>query len=520
MRILRLIGLCLILVSGLTSLAAAQTDKGLNAIQFPEERTVKVDFASSGQIPEARVRAEVKFQDGQFQIEVKFDKMKSAVLFGGDVTCYVLWAVNRDGAPENLGELWVRPDSDSDTVKYSTGLRNFALIVTGERYYQVTRPSEMVLFWNTNRPDPAVRTDALVFKQFADAPTTGVSSLESVRYDGRKPLDLLQAEKVFQFAKDLGAAELAPDLYAQASVSLNQATQVYQRSRNNKGTQRFARDSVAASNEAIRLTNRKLELQALEREFAERQAQMKELEGRVALADEKVRTADDKVRAAEAKVKTAEATILQVQQQREEAERSVESAQRELEKLSVERERLTSENSNLEASLAALNAERAQLETEKAALLADKQNLQKEKDELQGRLGQALSQVADTRSSARGIILNLPDILFSVGEAELKPETGMVLAKLSGILLMMQDLNLRIEGHTDSTGAPSFNMRLSERRADAVFDFLARQGIGSDRMKTAGYGMERPIADNSTAAGRSQNRRVEIIIAEGEIAAQ
>lgn len=506
MRILRLIGMCLICVSGFTPLAAAQTDKGLNAIQFPEERTVKVDFASSGQIPEARVQAEVKFQNGQFQIEVKFDNMKSAVLFGGDVTCYVLWAVNRDGAPENLGELWVRPDSDSDTVRYSTGLRNFALMVTGERYYQVTRPSEMVLFWNTNRPDPPVRTDSMVFNRFAAAPASGVSSLESVRYDGNKPLDLLQAEKVFQFARDLGAEELAPDLYTQASIALNQATQVYQRSRNNKGAQRFARDSVAASNEAIRLTNRKLELQALEREFAERQAQMRELEGRFAQSEEMLRV--------------AESTILEVQQQRAEAQRNVESAQRELEQLNAERERLTSENSNLEASLTQLNTERAQLEAEKATLLADKKSLQEEKDELQGRLGQALSQVAETRSSARGVILNLPDILFSVGEAELKPETGLVLAKLSGILLMMQDLNLRIEGHTDSTGAPSFNMRLSERRADAVFDFLARQGIGSERMKTAGYGMERPIADNSTAAGRSQNRRVEIIIAEGEIAAQ
>jgi outer membrane protein OmpA-like peptidoglycan-associated protein len=125
--------------------------------------------------------------------------------------------------------------------------------------------------------------------------------------------------------------------------------------------------------------------------------------------------------------------------------------------------------------------------------------------------------VADTRESARGFIVNLPDILFDVGEATLKTDATVALAKLAGILLIMQDLNLRVEGHTDSTGTASFNLRLSERRADSVFDFLAAQGIQVARMKTAGYGMERPIADNSTAAGRSQNRRVEIIIAEGEV---
>lgn len=520
MKILRLGGLFLILLSILAPTVWAQTDRSFNVIQFPENRTVKVAFASSGQIPEARIQAEVKFQDGQFRIEVKFDNMKSAVLFGGDVTCYVLWAVNRDGAPENLGELWVRPDSDKDTVNFSTGLRNFALAISGERYYQVTKPSEMVLFWNDNRPDPAVTTDPLVFRQFSPAPTSGVSSLESVRYDGKKPLDLLQAEKVFKLAKDLGAEELAPDLYAQASLTLRQATQIYERSRGNIGVQRFARDSVAASNEAIRLTNRKLELAALEKEFAERQAQMNELEDRASQAEEQVRAAEKQVQASKDQVRAAEATILKVQQQRAEAERSVASAQSELEKLNVESARLTQEKINLETSLATLNAERTQLEMEKASLLAEKQTLQQDKVDLQGRLQQALSHVADTRSSARGLILNLPDILFSINEAALKPETELVLSKLSGILLMMPDLNLRIEGHTDSTGAPSYNLRLSERRADSVFDFMAIQGIGSERMKTAGYGMERPIAENSTPSGRSQNRRVEIIIAEGEIAAQ
>ncbi len=114
--------------------------------------------------------------------------------------------------------------------------------------------------------------------------------------------------------------------------------------------------------------------------------------------------------------------------------------------------------------------------------------------------------------------MNLPDILFDVGKATLKPEANMALAKLAGILLVMPDLNLRIEGHTDSTGSADFNKKLSLDRARSVFDLMASLGVASSRMETAGYGMEHPVADNSTAAGRQKNRRVEIVVAEGHIA--
>lgn len=479
-----------------------QTERQFDVIQFPEKRSVKVDFISSGLIPGAEMQSKVEFQDGQFRIEIEFKKMKPAVLFGGEVTCYVLWALNRDGAPENLGEFWVRPDREDDTLRFSTGLRNFALLVTAERYYQVSRPSEMVLFWNGSNPEPPVNTGQLVFSRFEPSPESGVKTLENVRYDGDKPLDLVQAEKVFELARELGAEEYAPELFSQSSLSLRQATQVYQRSRA-AGAQRFARDSVAAGNEAIRLTVRKLELEALEAEFAERQAQMNQLEEQLTQSEERFRV--------------AEARIEDVQRQRSEAERQIEAARLELQSINREREQLVVEKRELEDSLVSLSREREQLEAEKDSLLEERKILEEDKAQLQGRLQQALSEVADTRSSARGMILNLPDILFSIGEAELKPGTELVLAKLAGILLIMGDLNLRIEGHTDSTGSPSFNLRLSEQRADSVFDFLATQGISSRRMTTAGYGIERPIADNSTPEGRSRNRRVEIIIAEGEI---
>jgi outer membrane protein OmpA-like peptidoglycan-associated protein len=158
------------------------------------------------------------------------------------------------------------------------------------------------------------------------------------------------------------------------------------------------------------------------------------------------------------------------------------------------------------------------LRAEQLALVDAVAGLRQDREELTGRLDDALSQVADTRNTARGTIVNLPDILFDVNQSTLKAEAKLVIAKLAGILLIMGDLNTRIEGHTDSTGSFDHNMRLSEARAAAVRDFLFDQGIAAKRMKVKGYGPDRPIASNETTDGRAKNRRVEIVIAEGEIA--
>lgn len=485
-----------LLLATQTAVVAAAESLTLNVIRFDDRREVKVNMMPTRRVADARMEARVRFRDGQFWIELRYQRMKPAVLFGGDVTCYVLWAVNRDGAPQNLGELWIRPGEENGSVQYSTGLRNFSLLVTAESYYQVDRPSELFIFWNDGRPDPPVPVDPLTYSDFAAAPRIGVETIANVRYDGRKPLDLVQAEMVFEQAKRLDVQKYAPDLFAQATVALEQATAMYQRDRT-RGAGEYARRSVAATNEAIRTAVRLREVERIEAVLAQRRQEMAALE-------ERASQAESEAERAQAQVREAEAALRQTTAEREEAMTAVQAMTQQL-------DAMRSERTELESRLTRLRAEREQMRS-------SMQELQVEKSTLEERLQGALSQVAETRESARGYIVNLPDILFAVGEATLKPEAQIALAKLAGILLIMQDLNVRIEGHTDSTGSPSFNQGLSERRAAAVFDLLNRQGITASRVKTAGYGLERPIADNSTAEGRQRNRRVEIIIAEGEIA--
>jgi outer membrane protein OmpA-like peptidoglycan-associated protein len=106
----------------------------------------------------------------------------------------------------------------------------------------------------------------------------------------------------------------------------------------------------------------------------------------------------------------------------------------------------------------------------------------------------------------------MSDVLFDSGRYTLKPDTQVSLAKVSGILLSYPGLKLQVEGHTDSVGSDEMNRKLSENRAGAVRDFLIKQGVQPDNITAAGYGKSRPVADNNTASGRQQNRRVEMVV--------
>ena len=107
--------------------------------------------------------------------------MKPAILFGGDVTCYVLWAVTPDGTADNLGELWVR--SESDSVDFSTGLKSFAMMVTAESNPQVSEPSELVMFWNEAAKAKKAKSDPFTFSAFGPAPAIEYPSVARVIWD-------------------------------------------------------------------------------------------------------------------------------------------------------------------------------------------------------------------------------------------------------------------------------------------------------------------------------------------------
>ena len=187
-------------------------------------------------------------------------------------------------------------------------------------------------------------------------------------------------------------------------------------------------------------------------------------------------------------------------------------------RLSAERDRATAAAALLSAENATAASERARLGADAARAAAEGQaqdaqaRSEREKNELRARLRDQLNVILETRESARGLVVNLSDVLFDTGKADLKPGAREKLARLTGVLLSHPGLHVEVEGHADSVGAEGFNQTLSENRASSVRDYLVREGIAPNTVGTAGFGESQPVASNGTAAGKQQNRRVELIV--------
>ena len=141
-----------------------------------------------------------------------------------------------------------------------------------------------------------------------------------------------------------------------------------------------------------------------------------------------------------------------------------------------------------------------------------RQQAESERAQLRERLRQQLNLILETRESARGLIVNISDVLFDFNKYTLKPGAREKMAKVSGILLAYPGLKIQVEGHTDSVGGDEYNQRLSEQRAATVRDYLTAQGVPSGSVTAVGFGKAQPVASNDTAAGRQQNRRVELVV--------
>jgi outer membrane protein OmpA-like peptidoglycan-associated protein len=117
------------------------------------------------------------------------------------------------------------------------------------------------------------------------------------------------------------------------------------------------------------------------------------------------------------------------------------------------------------------------------------------------------------------LIVNMSDVLFDTGKYTLKPGAREKLAKISGIIVAHPGLRIEVDGHTDNVGGDEFNQRLSEQRANAVREYLISAGVSSDGVTAMGFGKTRPVTDNDNAAGRQQNRRVELVVSGDPIGA-
>jgi outer membrane protein OmpA-like peptidoglycan-associated protein len=470
--------------------------------------STKVDFRGTDLMPRAEGDAKVDGKAGRLEIKANFKNMQSARTFGPEYLTYVLWAITPEGRPVNLGEVLL--DNNKAWTTVTTDLQNFGMIVTAEPYFAVTRPSNLVVLENIVRADTAANDYPIdakfdLLEKGAYTVDVPASQLPATRADAKVPLELLQARNAVAIAKASGANQYAPDALAKAQKLLDQG-EIYleqHQARTPIGT--VARAAAQSAEDARLLTIRRKQEEALANE--RRAAQERE-----DTAKRQTQEARDRAEQARLRADQEAQQRAQAEQERAAAEQAKAEADRARAEAQAAAEQARLEQQRAEQARQEAVAQQQQLALQAQTSEQNAQRAEQEREQMRQRLLTQLNQVLQTKDSARGLIVNMSDVLFDTGKATLKPGARERLARVSGIVLAYPDLHLEVDGHTDNVGGDAYNMKLSEARANAVEQYLAKQGVPMVNLTARGFGKTEPVASNATAAGRQQNRRVELVV--------
>ena len=465
----------------------------------------KIDFQGTDLMPGAAGEAKVESKRGALEIEVEFSGLDRPTSFGNEYLTYVLWAISPEGRPVNIGEVLVG-DNHRSKLDVTTDLQAFALIVTAEPYYAVRRPSNVVVLENAIRSDTVGATEIVDAKyELIDRGgyiPTGYK-FDPVVLNANLPLEFFEARNALRIARSAGAERYAAESYEKAVRQMNEADALATRKHENKKSLiSLSREVVQTSEDA-----REIAVKHIDEERAE--AERSAAASREASA--KARANEESQRRVNAEAVTADAV-----RQRNDADRQTLDAQAAAQRAADAQ--AGAEQARNDAQQRQQTAEADSDRNRAAAASSDAQLQQalRDREELRARLLQQFNLILETRDTARGLVVNMSDVLFDTGKYTLRPLAREKLAKISGVVLAYPSLKLAIEGNTDSVGTEAFNQELSEKRAEAVRNYLTQQGVPESSTTATGFGKSRPIASNDTSEGRQQNRRVELIVS-GEV---
>ena len=507
----------------------------------------KVNFRGTDLLPNARGEAKVESQQGRIEIEVEFDNLEPATKNGAEYLTYVLWAITPEGRTSNLGEVLL--NGTKSKLDVSTELQVFGLIVTAEPYFAVTQPSDLVVMENVIRADTKGKIEEIdaKYELLQRGQYQRLSNPLALKPDKKLPLEVYEARNAISIARSVGADRFAAETFQKAEKSLAAAEAYQARNAGRKPVTMTAREAVQTAEDARAIAVKRQEENAL---AAERQ-QSVDREARSESARAAAQTEADRVsREAEAariqaradaerltreKNEQAAAALAQAERVKAENDARIAAGVADADRLRLENEtraaaaKSEADRLKLEADsrIAAAGAEADRLKRENDAQRAaaqaaldsaasQKAQLEKEKVELRVLLLQQFNAVLQTRDTARGLIVNMSDVLFDTAKFTLRPLAREKLAKVAGIVAGHPGLRLDVEGHTDSVGSDSYNQTLSEQRGEAVRGYLTQQGMPAGSVTSKGFGKTQPAASNDTAKGRQENRRVEIVIS-GEV---
>jgi outer membrane protein OmpA-like peptidoglycan-associated protein len=456
-----------------------------------------IGFAGTPLLAGGKGEAKVTSERGGITIDAKFSGLTPANGFGPEYLTYVLWAISPDGRAQNLGE--VLPEGTKNNIHVTTALQSFGMIVTAEPYFSVSEPGDVVVLQNVIQEDKTagvlekVNANYYLLPRGAYAETAGAHSVANpITRNEHSPLELYEADNAVRIAQDTGADTYASEIMQKAKLDLQNASDLDgNKHRDVKMEITDAREAVQRAEDARITTLRK---QAAEREAntltAKNEAEAQAAQSQAEAAKAAQQAADSQQQAAQSQMAAQQAKLDAEQAQAAKAQADAARAQAEAE----------AAEARAKAAEASKNAEDANAVREK--------------------LRMQLNSVLQTSETARGLIVNMSDVLFDTGKYTLKPTTQISLAKVAGILEAYPGLKVQVEGYTDSVGSDDYNQKLSENRAAAVKDFLVSQGVQPNSITSAGFGKSDPVADNTSASGRAQNRRVNMVVSGDAIGVQ
>ena len=553
------------------------------AVDYRQGSKSEMNFKGTDVMPQVGGQAKVATKSGATQIEAKLEHLEPANSLGLQYLTYVLWAISPEGVPSNLGELVVKDGKSAIHTSTPmqafalvvTAEPYFAVTQPSEKVIAQNEPGSKV--------EGFTRTINVTYQALpGDAYLSQMKPLEEPVYgiDKKVPLSLKEARNAVRIAKVAHADQYAPDALQRSQQLLSQADDYYSRKQSEKSIATVAREATQAA-EAARVTAIKGEQQAkideekraaqqkvaqaqAEAEAQSQQAQQAEAQAQVQAqqaqqAESARRDAEQQASQAQAAAQQAAAAAQAAQQQIQQQASSGQQVQAD-QQAAAQQAKAQADQAQQQAAAAQQHAQdmeqqaqqsEQQLQQQQAAAQQAQQQLQQEqaaraqaeqqaqtsqqqlqqtqqqlqqaqtdKEQVRQKLLGQLNQVLQTKDSARGLIVNMPDVLFDLNSANLKPQARERLAKVAGILIAYPDIKVEVDGYTDNTGAADYNQQLSQQRADTVRGYLVQQGVPANSVESKGFGQSDPIASNDSPEGRRQNRRVDLVVSGQAIGAQ
>src|SRR5579863_3891897 len=467
------------------------TSRTAKAISYQHRSgATSVDFQGTDLLPGSHGKARVASKQGRIAIEVEFEGLQPATKNGAEYLTYVLWAITPEGRTANLGEVLL--NGTRSKLDVTTELQVFGLIVTAEPYYAVSQPSDLIVMENIVRTDTVGKVEAIdaKYELLQRGQYQRLANPLALKMDRNQPIELYEARNAVQIARASGADKFATETFQKAEKSLSQAEAYQARNAGRKPVAMTARESVQMAEDSRVIAVKRQEEEALNAarlRSSEREASAEN--GRAAAQSETDRVKRD----AEAARLTAEAENGRLTREKDaqaaasqaDADRVQHENAARMTAFANDADQLKTQNDAREKA-AANEADRLKRENDlqRAASQSDLDNangqmarLQAEKAELRVTLLAQFNAILQTTDTARGLVVNMSDVLFDTGKYSLRPLAREKLAKLAGIVSGHPGLRLAVEGYTDSVGGDDYNQKRSENRGEGVRDYPTHQGM-------------------------------------------